>query len=248
MNKKTLEALKDSIAHWDRMSKGKAGPLEIPDADNCALCRIYNNGFNRVNRGCAGCPVMAKTGESVCRSTPFMAAHRAWQLKGIKSLSFQYEAVKMRNFLKSLLPKPVRKPDLVLKCKSGAKSRPTPWGAKNGCKLPDEDNEGPMTDKEINEAIASIVGFQKLGVDPDYEWRRPISGGYGGGYCNSVPDYVNSLDDMHRAEKVMSGVSPRAYDRVLNKELVAAGIEFTWEATARIKAIAFLKTHGKWRY
>lgn len=53
-----------------------------------------------------------------------------------------------------------------------------------------------------------------------------------------IPDYLNSLDAMHEAEKVLTDEQMVRYDRLLNE--TCAG--YDWHALASDKAKAFLLT------
>ena len=75
------KALQESINHWwgnytivyfalcddnnDYLTLGDMGYKTGPD--NCALCNKYSD------YGCDGCPVMNKTEESLCHTTPYYA-------------------------------------------------------------------------------------------------------------------------------------------------------------------------------
>lgn len=84
MTKKTLTALRASIAHWRRLATGKRLPKEVPSA-------IY-------------CPVRVATGNDFCESSPYWAAEKAARF-GLDSKEFKAAARKELAFLRSLLPK-----------------------------------------------------------------------------------------------------------------------------------------------
>ena len=71
MNNETLEALKGSIAKWEAIVAGTGkddGPL------NCPLCQMFHyRGLVKKpeEETCVGCPVMAATGKTLCRGTPY---------------------------------------------------------------------------------------------------------------------------------------------------------------------------------
>ena len=98
MNKKTAKALEQSIEHWKRMAKGERNDHEMPSADDCALCGL----FNKTNNPCKGCPVMKHTGQDSCEGTPYYAAHIAWVRHGVDSDEFKKAAKKELKFLKGL--------------------------------------------------------------------------------------------------------------------------------------------------
>ena len=60
---KTIQALKDSIKHWENLRDG----TETGYSDNeCALCGFF------FDYGCVDCPIWKKTGEKYCRETPYV--------------------------------------------------------------------------------------------------------------------------------------------------------------------------------
>ena len=65
-----------------------------------------------------------------------------------------------------------------------------------------------------------------------------------------APDYLNDLNAMHEAEKVLSLDNQYRYGNqlyvVVNKDAPDHGTHFLWQATASQRAEAFLKTIGKW--
>lgn len=79
MDKLTKEAVIASIAHWrDNRYAIDYDDVSI-DADDCALCRIYNDNENIFNDDCTGCPIREKTKLSACKGTPY---GRAWEYLG----------------------------------------------------------------------------------------------------------------------------------------------------------------------
>lgn len=103
MDAKTLEALKASIAKWERNAEAKTpAEFKIGEAD-CPLCEL----FIYPDR-CEGCPVFEKTGERFCKGTPYINAHSAayeWRI-GSKAAADRAHAAARDEvaFLKSLLP------------------------------------------------------------------------------------------------------------------------------------------------
>lgn len=68
MDAKTLQALKDSIAHWkDNLAAETPGDVNISRKD-CALCDLF------WGLGCRGCPVPEKTGSKRCKQSPYYDA------------------------------------------------------------------------------------------------------------------------------------------------------------------------------
>ena len=113
MNKETFEALKKSIEKWEKIVAEKGKDL---GSDNCALCGL----FATKDRKCVGCPVYMKTGEPLCRETPYIdwLKHHAYRhfnvLLGDCNIMFtpcvvecptcKELAQEELEFLKSLLP------------------------------------------------------------------------------------------------------------------------------------------------
>lgn len=95
MKPEVLEALEDSIAHWERMRDGTAAEHEIPNVVSCALCVLffYND--------CDGCPVKEKTKHILCRRTPY---RNASMCKSDDPKWHELHDAEVQ-FLRSLLPK-----------------------------------------------------------------------------------------------------------------------------------------------
>lgn len=97
MPAETLAALKASIAHWeDNLELAKAGQEFEYYADDCPLCVLF------YDLDCAGCPVLAKTGEIFCKNSPWGRVNRA-------VASHEHDEVRPAvqaelDFLHSLLP------------------------------------------------------------------------------------------------------------------------------------------------
>lgn len=108
----TLTALKQSIAHWQRLVIGNS--VDIPSREQCALCgKFWKHGWG-LGVLCDGCPVKEKTGLDGCEGTPYKQAEDCFNLQNPKDKQFIKYAHKELAFLKSLLPKshhPHRKPD-----------------------------------------------------------------------------------------------------------------------------------------
>jgi hypothetical protein len=94
MNKTTLQALKESIKHWERLCLGHDEPL---GTKGCALCKKFWDFHS-----CDGCPVQARTGLPYCNGTPYESA---WRAKELRDKRFKKEL----EFLKSLLPRKRKK-------------------------------------------------------------------------------------------------------------------------------------------
>ena len=114
MNKRTLKALKESIAHWKRMrnyTKKDISKLdeeiEEPYCSDCPLCGLFINKRDDMWSECVGCPVANRAGNTGCVGTPYGAAADAWD-EWVDGLSprrtWQIFADKEIKFLESLLP------------------------------------------------------------------------------------------------------------------------------------------------
>lgn len=100
-----------------------------------------------------------------------------------------------------------------------------------------------MTDTEINDEIMCQLGWEfRCGG-----WRRGEDG-----YVNALdaPDFAGSLDAMHEVEATLSRDAAHAYhDRLMDSRpnLPDWTVDrWTWHATARQRAEAFLRVKGAW--
>jgi len=108
-----------------------------------------------------------------------------------------------------------------------------------------------MTPEQQRIAIAEACGWKMVKDHPDYMpyWEDPNGNMIAIGiYGNRFPDYLNDLNAMHEAEKMLiekdrsrytdniCGITPCAYD----------GWFSCAHATAAKRAEAFLRTIGKW--
>jgi hypothetical protein len=105
-----------------------------------------------------------------------------------------------------------------------------------------------MNDQEINIAIAELCGWTKVFSD---EWGplRGLKSGdkfYAGCAFTTVPDYLNDLNAMHEAEKVLVGKNNWELCEYVHKLHTATNSWIAF-ATARQRAEAFLRTLGKWK-
>lgn len=116
----------------------------------------------------------------------------------------------------------------------------------------------PMSDKELNETIAQLCGYVKLNtkelvsrlkdmgslmanvVPEQVYWNNPA------GQIVAVPDFCNSLDLMHIAERIIKPNCRDLYACYLWGETKreSAGWEMA-HATARHRAEAFVMLLGK---
>jgi len=104
MDKRTLKALKESIAHWYRISAcmtPEALKEEGWGGTACPLCDEF------LADGCKGCPVSQKVGDTLCCGTPYSPASDslAYFCMGRPWTEKDQEAVEDEiRFLESLLP------------------------------------------------------------------------------------------------------------------------------------------------
>lgn len=101
MTPRTVNLLKNSIAHWWRMANGQRAYNECIGSQDCALCRTYIH-----QSDCGNCPVRIHTGHPLCKGTPYTAARQASHYgERYDSLYFMAAAMKEFKFLVTLLPK-----------------------------------------------------------------------------------------------------------------------------------------------
>lgn len=123
-----------------------------------------------------------------------------------------------------------------------------------------------MTPEEQRIAVAQACGWTRKSVDPDYPLTRPegrwelkdkVVYHYG-----QLPDYLNDLNAMHEAEKVLNADQCAEYVRYLalnhptfcilpSEESDKAEVRYQYfsliNATAAQRAEAFLKTLNLWK-
>jgi len=104
-----------------------------------------------------------------------------------------------------------------------------------------------MTNDEMRIAIAEACGWNRgnTGVTGEARWIPP--GGCVLCYIGALPDYLNDLNAMHEAEKVMSIEQQIKYIWALD-ELTGKDIMLTYplvHATTRQRAEAFIKVMFK---
>ena len=94
-----------------------------------------------------------------------------------------------------------------------------------------------MNPEQQRVAIAEACGWKpdKRGLG----WLSPH------GYYASEPNYLNDLNDMHNAEKVLVRLQWVSYLRRL-QTLCDESVTWPIHATAAQRAEAFLRTIGKW--
>lgn len=104
MEPRTLEALKASIAKWERNAEAKMPDEFLIGGDDCPLCVMFNNEDDFP--GCRGCPVFEKTGRLYCNDTPYrraVVAYIDWREFGRREGALVAAHAEV-SFLKSLLP------------------------------------------------------------------------------------------------------------------------------------------------
>lgn len=131
MNAETLQAMNESVAHWERMESGRRLPCESHMSESCALCQQ----FCIKNDSCVGCPIKdagfdhcgpnpnggkshwQRCDDAYCRERRRLLCEGMEFTKGdeldeavYNSEDFRVEAGNMALFLKSLLPKTIDKP------------------------------------------------------------------------------------------------------------------------------------------
>lgn len=101
MDAATLEALKASIAKWERNARARKPHNYLLQVSDCPLCGLF------FNKACVGCPVSAQTGVDCCDNSPYrpaVEAHYRWEM-GTGSVNAARAAARDEvAFLKSLLP------------------------------------------------------------------------------------------------------------------------------------------------
>jgi len=96
-------------------------------------------------------------------------------------------------------------------------------------------------------AIAEACGWKLVTDNPEYEpyWEDPkgnmvaVNNG-----VHRFPDYLNNLNAMHEAEKMLESNQEQSYFELLHD--IAGNLKF-YRATAAQRAEAFLKTLNLWK-
>ena len=101
-----IQALKDSIKHWENLRDGKTPNI---GPNHCALCLLFNHG------GCLECPIYHKTKRTTCYRTPYY--------KYVAN-STPENAQKEIDFLKDILIEELKRPSAVKATKEPDPSRP----------------------------------------------------------------------------------------------------------------------------
>lgn len=103
MDKRTANALKKSIKHWEE-NVAATSPKEVTlGLAHCALCHAF------WVRTCKGCPIAEHTGHIGCADTPYEKAEKAFEALATNVYpkafdAFTRAAQEELDFLRSLLP------------------------------------------------------------------------------------------------------------------------------------------------
>lgn len=95
-----------------------------------------------------------------------------------------------------------------------------------------------MTDEEMRVKIAEACGWQVSRAD----WSQPMGYLNGQRSCLVIPDYLNDLNAMHEAEKTLTVEERKSYCHQLCEVQIKDGLVSPIFATARQRALAFIKT------
>lgn len=119
MNKETLQALKGSIKKWENIVKYTTAKDD--GIHNCSLCKLYHSviSANYLSESCLACPIYNKTNIAFCHETPYQewSEHQFKEHYNSRKANYRHSKCKdcltlakeELNFLKSLLPKKVKK-------------------------------------------------------------------------------------------------------------------------------------------
>lgn len=107
MNKETLAALRESIAHWRELAQvSDYSHIQI-GAKNCALCQLFHPIYRSEQYAdwddCSACPVAQRTGERLCQGTPYTSVSEGLDNE-LGLVTFRLRAQRELDFLISLLP------------------------------------------------------------------------------------------------------------------------------------------------
>lgn len=93
-----------------------------------------------------------------------------------------------------------------------------------------------MNPEQQRIAIAEACGWEPI-PEGHFHPDNPIG--------QTMPDYLNDLNAMHEAEKVLTNEQLEVYCNILHKP--NHGVYWAIHATASQRAEAFLRTIGKWK-
>jgi hypothetical protein len=70
LSKRQIKGIHNSLQKkWIPSLKDR--DIDLMNASNCKLCRLYDRGFNPDKLPCSFCPIYLKTGKRVCKNTPW---------------------------------------------------------------------------------------------------------------------------------------------------------------------------------
>lgn len=97
----TRQAINASIKHWENLRDGCGTGLGHGD---CALCTLFLHGqdANKKYTECIYCPIAQKTGQPLCRGTPYRAATKLFYPINPDNPERRAAFQAMVDFLKSL--------------------------------------------------------------------------------------------------------------------------------------------------
>lgn len=103
-----------------------------------------------------------------------------------------------------------------------------------------------MTPEAQRIAIAEACGWTELDFPygRDKERCPKLEAASGGRWRTQIPNYLNDLNAMHEAEKIILEGSDEQWKRY--NALLAMIVFPVWHAEAKHRAEAFLRTIGKW--
>ncbi len=112
-----------------------------------------------------------------------------------------------------------------------------------------------MTTEAQRDAIAEVCGYIRGKWAKDYRGRPSTEHNcwfnpnhpheYARTIPTAIPDYLNDLNMMHEAEKILSKIHKETMTMHLSKTLTKNQY-FLWEVTAAQRAEAFLRTLNLW--
>ena len=103
-----------------------------------------------------------------------------------------------------------------------------------------------MSPKKQRYAIAEACGWKRSGVWDNF-WISPSGAEFREEDRKSIPDYLNDLNAMHEAERILDGYMMLKYASELLAVIGGGSGCFSHiHATAAQRSEAFLRTLGKW--
>jgi hypothetical protein len=110
MKRETAQALVASIFHWVELSKAENAPRKGDiTSSSCPLCALYAGDACICSNSIYGmCPVFVSTGGKECSNSPWRDAAESrsdWEIGRTAKEGFQKCALRMVEFLQSLLPR-----------------------------------------------------------------------------------------------------------------------------------------------